>query len=62
MQHNRRVAGLVYAPVTGDDAEARRLLDDPGADPAVDALLDDIIRDAQQQDEPRDAERWDGMS
>jgi hypothetical protein len=48
MQHNRHAAALVYATVIGDDAEAKRLLDDPSADPGVDALLNDIIRDAQR--------------
>jgi hypothetical protein len=57
MQHNRRVSGLVYATVIGNDAEAKRLLDDPSADPAVDVLLDDIIRDARQHEDP---EPYDG--
>jgi hypothetical protein len=60
MQHNRHAAALVYATVIGDDAEAKRLLDDPSADPGVDALLNDIIRDAQQPEEPQDPERFDG--
>jgi hypothetical protein len=60
MKHNRHATALVMATVRGDDAEARRLLDDPSADPGVDALLSDILRDARQPEEPQDPERFDG--
>jgi hypothetical protein len=44
LQHNRRVVALVVAASYGNDAEVGRLLDDPSADPAVNALLDNVLR------------------